>query len=75
MKIKPCTLGPRHKWTWVKNIIKTTQSGRSFRMSVKGRYQCECGATKIGELNHNEQSPLNNVLFGSQPAEAGGCNG
>lgn len=72
MKTKPCTLGPRHKRTWMKNVTQTTQSGRSFRMSAKGRYKCECCATKIGEFNHNEPSPLNNVLFGFQPAEAGG---
>ena len=48
MKTKPCTLGPRHKWTWMKNVTQTTQSGRSFRMSARGLYKCKCGATKIG---------------------------
>ena len=71
-KTKPCALGKRHKWTWVKNVTKTTQVGRSVHIAAKGRYKCECGATKIGEYSHNEPSPLNDALKVAQPSEAGG---
>ena len=28
---KPCKLGPRHKWTWQKNIARVTEAGVSSR--------------------------------------------
>ena len=28
---KPCKLGPRHKWTWQKNIARVTEAGVSGR--------------------------------------------
>lgn len=51
--IPPCTNGPRHTWAWTKNITRTTVSGRSAHISLKGRYRCACGATKLGAPNHD----------------------
>ena len=47
--MKKCTVGNRHKWEFLKNIKCTMMSGRSIRISLKGLYQCACGAKKHGE--------------------------
>lgn len=44
-----CTLGKRHKWAFVKNITVMTKNGNTARISQRGAYRCECGATKNGE--------------------------
>lgn len=63
-KTKPCTLGLRHKWDWIKNITVSSYAGGSvLRLSSKGRYACQCGATKIGPHNHNETSPLTSAVM------------
>lgn len=51
--MKPCDLGPRHKWTWVKNVTKSSVTGRTASFTSKGLYRCECGAKKLGAHNHN----------------------
>lgn len=52
-KIKPCSLGPKHKWDWVRDKTVTTGTvglyGASRHISRKGVYKCECGALKYGE--------------------------
>lgn len=56
-KAEPCTLGPKHKWTWLKNItnqsITYSSRGTSVRMSLRGLYKCECGLRKEGQANHS----------------------
>lgn len=54
--MKPCTIGKRHKWSFVNNQIRTTYMGRSARISKVGVYQCECGQRKIGQADINEVS-------------------
>lgn len=51
-KTKPCTLGPRHKWEFVRNKTFTTATLHTRTLSVRGVYKCACGAKKIGEMNH-----------------------
>lgn len=52
-KIKPCPLGPKHKWGYLKNTIikKFTFGGSSSagQLSLKGIYKCRCGAKKFGQ--------------------------
>ena len=65
-KPKPCTLGPRHKWEWAKNVTVSIHAGGSaLRLSAKGRYVCQCGEKKIGSPNHNEPSPLTKMVIGA----------
>lgn len=49
---KPCTLGPKHKWTHVRDItiknISMGPRGTTVRMSARGEYKCECGGKRIG---------------------------
>lgn len=47
--MKPCTLGQRHKWNFVNNVVSQYQNGRTICISSRGKYRCECGATKLGE--------------------------
>ncbi|WP_315080307.1 hypothetical protein [Acinetobacter guillouiae] len=59
--MKKCTLGPRHKWNFKKNVDVTTGSisATSSRLSFskKGLYTCECGARKYGEYQHQVKEP------------------
>ena len=71
MKTKPCTMGARHKWTWVKNITIRRFVGRSIHISLRGSYVCECGAKKVGESNHNAPSPLTDMVDTSKSAKGG----
>jgi hypothetical protein len=52
-KIKPCTVGKRHTWEWVKDTTtQSLQSGLSgARMSIarRGIYKCACGERKYGD--------------------------
>jgi hypothetical protein len=52
-KQKPCTVGPRHKWDWVKDkTVKTGTIGMhsaTMQISRKGVYKCICGELKYGE--------------------------
>lgn len=51
-KTKPCTLGPRHKWQWAKDVtnikISITEKATRKHVSRRGVYNCECGATRVG---------------------------
>ncbi len=60
--MKPCTQGPRHKWTWLKNTTSSLIGGRGASFSLRGIYRCACGARKVGEPNYNEPSPLNDLV-------------
>ncbi len=52
---KPCKNGPRHKWTWLKNVASSQVGGRGTYayFTLRGLYRCECGAKKVGVPNHN----------------------
>lgn len=47
---KPCKIGPRHKWTWLKNVASSQVGGRGVYayFTLRGLYRCACGAQKIG---------------------------
>jgi hypothetical protein len=47
--MKPCTIGKRHKWVFVRNVTRKYQNGRTVQLTLKGGYRCECGATKYGQ--------------------------
>jgi hypothetical protein len=53
MKTKPCTLGPKHKWAHVRDVtfknVDMGPSGTRVRLSCRGAYMCECGATRYGQ--------------------------
>ena len=57
MSIKPCTIGPRHRWEWIKNIsvgsLVHTRRGTLGKFTLKGLYKCQCGHKKYGQPNHN----------------------
>ncbi|WP_428851168.1 hypothetical protein [Imbroritus primus] len=59
--IPPCTLGPKHKWEFVRNIrtgsVTIGPNGSSAKLSVKGRYRCACGLRKLGPMRHEEAAP------------------
>lgn len=47
--LKPCTVGPKHKWEWVTDTtVKTSPSPGMVRFSRKGVYKCACGLRKYG---------------------------
>ena len=56
-KQKICTIGSKHKWTWLKNInqhsFTVTAKGSSGRFTLKGVYRCACDEVRIGQPNHN----------------------
>lgn len=54
--MEPCTASNRlHKWTFIKNLIRTSHMGRSARISKVGIYKCDlCGQKKYGPSNINE---------------------
>lgn len=60
--MKKCTLGPRHKWKWVKNTTQGQVGGRGISLSLRGIYQCPCGTKKVGNPNHDAPSPLNDLV-------------
>lgn len=55
---KPCTIGPKHKWSWQRNVavMKATYGprGNSVQMSLRGLYKCQCGAHRVGKANHDD---------------------
>ena len=57
MSIKPCNIGPRHKWAWVKNVsvgsLVHTSRGTHGQFTLKGLYKCQCGQKKHGQPNLN----------------------
>lgn len=52
-----CTTGPKHKWEFVRNGVKSTVVGGSFggsaSFAVRGLYKCACGQMRIGAANMN----------------------
>lgn len=48
--MKPCTLGKRHKWEFVRNRVVTYKNARSTVLSMRGLYRCACGETKLGNF-------------------------
>jgi hypothetical protein len=65
-KTKPCPNGGdkgKHKWEFVRNGTVTRAvggiGGGSMRISLRGLYRCSCGATRVGQANHN--APGNDV--------------
>lgn len=53
MATQPCSLGKRHKWEFVKNVVLTTHGIRTASISQRGLYRCECGARKHGQMDMN----------------------
>jgi hypothetical protein len=53
MKTKPCTLGPKHKWTHVRDVtlknVSIGPGGTRIKFSARGEYKCECGASRYGQ--------------------------
>lgn len=50
MKIKPCTIEPKHKWEWKKDVTLTTAPSPNMRiLTARGLYRCACGEVKYGE--------------------------
>lgn len=46
---KKCTLGPKHKWLWVKDrTLYSSMMSDIVRITRKGIYRCKCGAAKYG---------------------------
>lgn len=53
--MKPCTSGKRHKWSFIKNQIRTVHSGNSAGISQVGIYKCSfCEQKKFGAASINE---------------------
>lgn len=50
---KPCTNGPRHTWSWVKNVANGQINGRGARFTLRGLYRCACGQQKAGAANND----------------------
>ncbi|WP_147328294.1 hypothetical protein [Duganella sp. BJB475] len=53
MKTAPkCTLAPKHKWEWVKDVTNMTATithkGSTRKLSRRGIYKCACGADRQG---------------------------
>lgn len=52
-RTKPCKNGPRHAWSWVKNLTTAQAGGRVTRFRLHGLYRCACGQQKVGAPNHD----------------------
>ncbi|MEX5458674.1 hypothetical protein AB5N16_12315 [Pseudomonas aeruginosa] len=46
--MKPCTIGKRYSWSFIRNVVTYHLSGRFVRITKRGLYRCECGAEKYG---------------------------
>lgn len=57
---KPCTLGKKHKWEFVKNTTHTTTdygpAGTRIHIRYKGIYKCACGQRKLGQTQYESQA-------------------
>lgn len=75
MSTKPCTNGPRHRWTFVKNAsvgsITHTSRGSNGVFSLKGLYRCACGATKYGQHDPNQAGDLRGLIGQLSNTEGG----
>lgn len=45
----PCRLHPKHKWTFVRNVTRSSTTPNTARLWLRGFYRCECGATKYSD--------------------------
>ena len=63
---KPCKKGPRHKWTWLKNVASSQVGGygADVHYTLRGLYRCDCGAKTVGRPD-NRGADLRD-LFESQ---------
>ena len=52
-QLPKCTIGPRHKWLFVKNVTLRSQTSNTINFSSRGKYNCNCGAVKYGPHNPN----------------------
>jgi hypothetical protein len=72
---KPCTQGPRHTWTFVKNAsvgsLTHTARGSVGRFTLKGLYRCACGATKYGAHDPNQGGDLRGLIGELSNVEGG----
>lgn len=52
-KQKPCTLAPKHKWEFVRNVelVKASYgpTGSRVQISYRGQYKCACGEKRLGQ--------------------------
>lgn len=52
IKLKPCTVGPKHSWTFKKNVtlksVRITPKGTIAHIRYRGLYRCACGEQKYG---------------------------
>ena len=49
-----CTLAPQHKWVFQRNVVSSKGVGGGVtKLSLRGKYRCACGETRIGAVNQN----------------------
>lgn len=48
--MKKCTLGPRHNWQFVKNVVTKSQTLYTAIIKQRGVYKCACGEKKYGQM-------------------------
>lgn len=53
--MKPCTLGKRHKWDFVKNTMVRRETIHTVHLAQVGIYACACGLRKQGPMGHEEE--------------------
>jgi len=60
-KQKPCTVTPKHSWTFVSNVKFTRAShgpgGSRVSISLRGKYRCECGEVKYAAAQIAREIP------------------
>lgn len=51
-KLPACTEGPKHRWTFVRNVWigrgRDTARGRVVSQHLRGLYSCPCGCRRYG---------------------------
>lgn len=52
-----CTVGQKHKWEFVKNVVVRTKTLRTIHLSNRGIYKCACGERKYGRAQFEEALP------------------
>ena len=43
-----CPITGDHDWHWAENVQQPTSKAKRLTFSIKGFYQCACGATQMG---------------------------
>lgn len=60
MKQKPCTIGAKHSWHFVRNVTlksaRISSTGTFVKYSFRGLYKCACGESRHGR-QHDEVKP------------------